>query len=162
MEDVATSPFDPSREPERLHVLAHLDRLPVGLRGDFGLVMMDALHGVLDAEPDETLWRFRLVRGEGGRFHMGFGACSGASQMHRDLFGWWVQLRHHQLQQIVGLDDMTTVGILLTHRADGQRPWDTTMVAVRGDLGLTEEEIEQYKTVWDGDSRVRADTDATV
>jgi hypothetical protein len=110
---------------------------------------------------DETLWRFRVLRGDGGRFHMGFGACSASSEMHRDIFSWWVQLRHHQLQQITGIDDLTTVGILLTHRADGKRPWDTTMVAVRGDLALTDEEIETYERMWDRDSRITLDVDPT-
>jgi hypothetical protein len=161
MEDIATGPFDPAREPERLHVLAQIDRLPVALRGDFGRVMMSALHEVLGAAPGETLWRFRLIRGEGGRFHLGFGACSASSEMHRDAFGWWVQLRHHQLQQLTGIDDLTTVGILLTQSTDGQRPWDTTMVAVRDDLGLTEEEIETFESVWDRDSRIGPHSDAT-
>jgi hypothetical protein len=161
MEDIATGPFDPAREPERLHVLAQIDRLPVALRGDFGRVMMSALQEVLGAAPGETLWRFRLIRGEGGRFHLGFGACSASSQMHRDAFGWWVQLRHHQLQQLTGIDDLTTVGILLTHRTDGQRAWDTTMVSVRGDLELTEEEIETFESVWDRDSRIGPNSDAT-
>jgi hypothetical protein len=154
MEDAATGPFDASREAERLHILAQLDRLPVAHRGDFGQLMMQALKLVLTAEPGETLWRFRLLRGEGGRFHMGFGACSGSSQMHRDIFSTSVQLRHHQLQQLVGLDDMTTVGVLLTHRNDGQRPWDTTLQAVRGDLQLTAEEIADFEKLWDAGSRL--------
>jgi hypothetical protein len=161
MEDIATAPFDPAREQERLHVLAQIDRLPVALRGDFGRVMMSALQDVLEAALGETLWRFRLIRGEGGRFHMGFGACSASSEMHRDVFRWWVQLRHHQLQQLAGIDDLTTIGILLTHRTGGQRPWDTTMVSVRGDLELTEEEIETFESVWDRDSRIVPHSDAT-
>jgi hypothetical protein len=160
MEDIATGPFDPARERERLHVLAQIDRLPVALRGDFGRVMMSALQEVLGAVPGETLWRFRLIRGEGGRFHVGFGACSASSEMHRDAFSWWVQLRHHQLQQLTGIEDLTTVGILLTHRTDGQRPWDTTMVSVRGDLELTEEEIETFERMWDRDSRIVPHSDA--
>jgi len=124
-------------------------------------VMLSALQDVLGAAPGETLWRFRLIRGEGGRFHMGFGACSASSEMHRDAFGWWVQLRHHQLQHLTGIDDLTTVGILLTHRTDGQRPWDTTMVSVRGDLELTEEEIETFESVWDRDNRIVPHSDAT-
>ncbi|MGH2917846.1 MAG: hypothetical protein ACRDLS_04495 [Solirubrobacteraceae bacterium] len=158
MEDAATGQFDASREAERLHILASLDRLPVAHRGGFGQLMIEALRLVLTADPGETLWRFRRMQGEDGRLHLGFGACSGSSQMHRDIFSTWVQLRHHQYQQLVGLEDLTTVGVLLTHRTDGQRPWDTTITAVRGDLKLTAEEIAQYEELWDGDSRLDPDS----
>jgi hypothetical protein len=35
------------------------------------------------------------------------------------------------------------------------------MVAVRGDLALTDEEIETYERMWDRDSRITLDVDPT-
>jgi len=50
--------------------------------------------------------------------------------MHRDLFGWWVQLRHYDHQQVrADASDITTVGVLLLPRHDGGRVFDTTMIA---------------------------------
>jgi len=47
---------------------------------------------------DGILWRLRSVRGGDGRTHLGFGACSHpyTPEIH-DAFGWWVQLRHHDV-----------------------------------------------------------------
>jgi hypothetical protein len=41
-----------------------------------------------------------------------------------------------------------TVAILLTPRADPVRLWDTTLFALFGDLGHSEEEIRQMGTLW--------------
>jgi hypothetical protein len=40
------------------------------------------------------------------------------------------------LELIPERQDVMTVGVLLTPRTDGLRPWDTTMAATRGDPHL--------------------------
>ena len=45
----------------------------------------------------------------------------------------------------------TTVGVLLTPRTDGVRPWDTTMMAVSGDLNLTSSDLARYRQLWASD-----------
>jgi hypothetical protein len=42
-------------------------------------------------------------------------------------------------------DEQITVAVLLTPRQDGRRPWDTTMIAVAGDLGLTDEVVSALR-----------------
>ena len=37
---------------------------------------------------------------------------------------------------------------MITPRQDGQRPWDTTVVAIPGDLDLTDDEIALYTKLW--------------
>jgi len=148
-EDIATSPMDQSDERLRLHVLAELDRLPIAYRGDFGRFMLQALAVASSAKEGETLWRFRMLRGPAGHVHLGFGAGSGLTAAHRAAFSWWVQLRHHQLQQITNEAELTTVGVLLTPRPDRDPPWDTTMMAASGDLELTDEELADYRYLWD-------------
>ena len=105
---------------------------------------------VSDDTEDGVVWRLRSVRGRDGRTHLGFGACSRPyTQEIRDAFGWWVQVRHHDVLETTGTDDeLTTVAVLLTPRQDGQRPWDTTMCAVSGAPNFTEEELAALRSMW--------------
>jgi hypothetical protein len=83
------------------------------------------------------------------QFHLAFGVCSDFSEMHRDLFGWWVQLRHHDCQQVRGdAADVTTVGVLLSPRTDGVRAIDTTMYAVRGEMRFSDDELRALREAW--------------
>jgi hypothetical protein len=43
---------------------------------------------------------------------------------------------------------LTTVGVLLSPRSDGVRPWDTTSLFISGALDLDKETLEAYATVW--------------
>src|SRR5262249_44884605 len=124
-EDIAVTPAPDVDEATRLVVLAELDRLPVGHRADIGRFLEEGLAKTVEAKADETVWRLRRFIGGLERVHLAFGVCSQFSQMHRDLFGWWVQLRHHEHCQVRGDSDFTTVGVLLTPRRDGRRAFDT-------------------------------------
>jgi hypothetical protein len=155
-EDLATSPTTGGRdEKDRLKALAALDSLPVALRANIGRFLIDGLEEAARV-PDEdgVQWRFRRPVGRRGEAHLGFGVCSqqfkaySEDPMHHDVFGWWVQLRHHELQQITGDPDLTTVGVVLSPRHDGQRLFDTTMAVVSGDLSLTDEELAAFGEFW--------------
>jgi hypothetical protein len=98
----------------------------------------------------------RSFRGPAGAAHLAFAAASTFSEAHQWAFSTWVQLRHHELQQITGDMSLTTVGVLLTPRGDGSRPWDTTVSAVRGDLRLSDDEAAQYRELWPLDSDASA------
>ncbi|MGW1564207.1 hypothetical protein ACWCQ1_48360 [Streptomyces sp. NPDC002144] len=64
-------------------------------------------------------------------------------------FQSYVLLRHHQLHQQTGLAEQTsTLGVLLTPRTDGSRPWDTTLLRTEGDNDLTSEEVARYTQLW--------------
>jgi hypothetical protein len=83
------------------------------------------------------------------KVHLAFGVCSQFSDMHRDLFGWWVQLRHYDYHQVRGgADDLMTVGVLLSPRTDGVRAFDTTMYAVRGELQFSDDELRALREAW--------------
>jgi hypothetical protein len=153
-EDIAIVPIKGLDERARLKALAELDRLPVGLRANIGRFLIDGLDEAVHVPADETQWRFRRPVGGRGKAHLGFGVCSqqfSAPQedpIYHDILRSWVELRHHELQQITGDMDLTTVGVVLSPRHDGKRLCDTTMVAVSGDLKLTDEELSAFREFW--------------
>jgi hypothetical protein len=154
LEDIASSPLGSvAAEDRRLEILAAIDRLPVSLRGTWGRMMLDVLDEVADVPEGETFWRFRRLSGAiggGDLLQLGFGVGSALSPLHQDVFQTWVLWRHYQLQERVGHNEqLRTIGVLLTPRHDGQREWDTTMSAFSGILELDEDEIEQYRGLWD-------------
>jgi hypothetical protein len=149
-EDIAATRLREASESQRLRVLAELDRLPVGQRARIGRYVLDAMSQVRREAEGGIAWRMRSVRGRGGQVHLGFGACSRPHSAEiQDVFGWWAQLRHHDvLRTGVVSPELTTVAILLTPRFDGQRPWDTTMAAVTGDPNFTEQELAELRSLW--------------
>jgi hypothetical protein len=153
-EDIAIVPIKGLDERSRLRALAELDRLPVGLRANIGRFLLDGLDEAVDVRADETQWRFRRPVGGRGKAHLGFGVCSQQfsapheDPMYHDILRSWVELRHHELQEITGDMDLTTVGVVLSPRHDGKRLFDTTMVAVTGDLKLNDEELSAFRKFW--------------
>jgi hypothetical protein len=149
-EDIAATRLREATEQDRLRVLSELDGLPVAQRARIGQFVLDAMDQVSRDAEGGIAWRLRSVRGRDGRTHLGFGACSHPyTDEIRGAFGWWAQLRHHDVRQASGTDnELTTVAVLLTPRTDGERPWDTTMCAVSGELNLTDEELGALRSVW--------------
>jgi hypothetical protein len=150
LEDIATTRLTTAAETDRQRVLGELDSLPVLQRAAVGRFVLEALEKVAAHGDDGVLWQLRTVAGEGGRTHLGFGACSRqATEEIRTAFSWWVQLRHHDIVSATGSPDaVTTVAVLITPRTDGRRAWDTTMTAVAGDLQFTPEELATLRSVW--------------
>lgn len=148
LEDIAITPEPNVDERDRLAVLAELDRLPVNHRAEIGRFLEEGLANVVDVKEDETVWRQRRFIGGLERVHLAFGVCSEFSDMHRDLFQWWVQLRHFEHCQVRGDTGITTVGVLLTPRHDGVRGFDTTMIATRGDLQFSADELRALRQAW--------------
>jgi hypothetical protein len=148
-EDIATSKAD---HQSRLRVLSELDRLPVSQRSQIGRALIHGLQAVTTTDVDETRWWFRRIVGPDDAtrsVHLGFGACSWCTELQREAFRIWVQLRHHEMQEITEeREEMLTVGVLLSPRNDGMRPWDTTMVAIAGAANYTYSEVAAMRTLW--------------
>jgi hypothetical protein len=153
-EDIARGSAPQVSEDERLRVLAALDTLPVQTRAMVGEFLLDGMDAVVRTPDGRTEWRQRRVVGapeDDYSVQLGFGVCSQEhSEMIRDVFSWWVQLRHHDFYEARARDGgvFTTIGVVLTPRTDGVRPWDTTMVAAKGDLELDEDTVAQYRQLW--------------
>lgn len=149
-EDIATGPGTMPDETARLRMLSEIDRLPVGHRGQLGQFVLEGLDALANEPEGSTAWLSRRVAGGPGGLHLAFAACSSeATEFIRAAFSTWVQIRHHQYaEQIGGANGLMTVGVMITPRQDGQRPWDTTVFAIPGDLDLTDDEIALYTKLW--------------
>lgn len=148
LEDIALGPGSGAGDAERLSVLALMDEIPVGHREQAGRFMLDALEEVEQAPNGETWWRFRRIVARADT-QLALGACSTYNEMTGEAFSGWVQLRHHEQQRrLGGQGDLTTVGVILTPRHDGRRPWDTTMIAASGDIGLTDDEVAALSAIF--------------
>lgn len=153
-EDIAVAPAPGVDEADRLAMLAELDRLPVNHRADIGRFLEDGLARTVEAGEGPTVWRARRFVGGLERAHLAFSVSSDSSKEDRELFAWWVQLRHYEHCEARGDTDITTVGVLLTPRHDGLRAFDTTVVAVHGELEFTEEQLRALRQAWPGPDEV--------
>jgi hypothetical protein len=77
------------------------------------------------------------------------------SEMVRHYFSTWIQLRHYELNQTAPEPFETTVGVLLSRRADGIRAWDTSMVAIQGHVDIEPETLKIWRRVWSQDNAPR-------
>jgi hypothetical protein len=143
-EDIATTHIDSHTEEDRLRVLAAIDRLLVGHRTELGRLLLDGLQAAARTAPEGISWQFRTFRAGRGQEQLGFGVCSKFTEETRAAFTSWLLLRHHERGTVEPLADATSIGILLTPRADGLREWDTTMAEINGDPELSEQELGQY------------------
>ncbi|MFC8270360.1 hypothetical protein ACFUIZ_32265 [Streptomyces cinereoruber] len=150
LEDIALSPLaGPLTEANRHTMLCDLDRLPVAARTDWGHLLLDMLDDVPDVPDKHTKWRFRRQLDADGTHQLIVGAASRFDDDIRTAFTAYVQLRHHEVTSRTGkAEESSTLGILLTPRHDGLRPWDTSTVRVHGDLELPEEDLQIYRALW--------------
>ena len=141
-------------EADRLRMLAALDRLPVSIRGQIGRYLIDAMEASARSPAGQTEWRQRrVVIGPSDSeppIQLAYATCSlEHSAMVRDFFESLVRLRHHDVHEVVGeADSLITMGVLLTPRTDGVRPWDTTMIATAGDPDLNAEQLAAFRRIW--------------
>lgn len=136
---------DPS---QRLHMLAAIDAIPVQYRGELAKAMLEWLAEAAGAEPRTTLWHFRGMP-FAGRPYVLFGVASRHNEVIGTNFQWFVALRRQQLiERIPEQVKVPTVGVLLTPRTDGARPWDTTCVYTTDHLGFEPDQRAQLERLW--------------
>jgi hypothetical protein len=149
LEDIAVCEVPEGTAPsDVLDVLAAIDAAPVAYRAELGKDILIWLEGMVGTPADEVQWQFRKLSWP-DRPHLIFGAASHFSEVVREAFGSLVSLRHQQHVELMPeRGDLMTVGILLTPRHDGRRPWDTTMVATRGEQGLDPDLRSALEKLW--------------
>lgn len=152
LEDVATSMLrDGVAESDRLMVLADLDRLPVGMREEWGQLLLDMLDDVEQAPEGHVKWRSRrqLHEEADGDRQMLFVCGTRFDKYVEASFGSYVMLRHHQVGERTGRpESLCSVGVLLTPNYSGTRPWDTTLVKILGPSHLSPEEVSEFEALW--------------
>lgn len=149
IEDIVTSRAARRIETADLHLLlSHIDRLPVGQRTELGELLIELLDTIITTAGEGTAWQFRRVISDDGSWQLSVGACSELFPNMTDVVRTHCEYRHHQLCETMQTTDVMTVTIVLTNRTDSLRSWDTTMVAVRGDLELEEAELAMMAELW--------------
>jgi hypothetical protein len=152
LEDVAVAPAASIPWEQRLQILADLDFFPVAERAAIGTFLIENLHLIARTGGGATAWRFRRFVSTPAPerlLHLAFGVCNVYDELRRAAFQSWVELRHYDL--VAKWDHpeaVTTIGVMLTPRYDGQRPWDTTALGVTGPLQLSEKELTEYRRLW--------------
>jgi SEC-C motif len=147
LEDIASIRLEKMPEALRIRSLAQLDRLATRQRALVGQFFLEAFETVWTDMRPGISWRHRRFAGPDGA-QLGFGVCSrGGGEMEK-VFRSWVELRHHEFSERIGADDLVTIGVLVTPRADGERAWDTSMTVAEGCLDLTAEQLNAYVDVW--------------
>lgn len=150
LEDVARSPWDRD-ETDRLLLLHLLDRLPVAERAVVGRRLLSHLGQAPDVELGTTRWEARRYLLGDVQLHLGFVVSNQFTDLHREAFRQWVMLRHHEWTTALVPDvrgSASTAAVLLTPRHDNVRPWDTTVLAIFGDLQLEPDEVAQMQRLW--------------
>ncbi|MFD9475200.1 hypothetical protein [Streptomyces nojiriensis] len=150
LEDIALSPLQDSlTEHNRFTVLSDLDRLPVAARAEWGHLLLDMLRDVPEVPAGHCKWRFRRMLDADGTRQLIVGAATRFDRDVQAAFTAYVQLRHHEVTNRTGrTKESSALGVLLTPRHDGRRPWDTSTVRVHGDLELPPEDLQIYSEVW--------------
>lgn len=149
LEDVALMIVAYETGDTGLRVLAALDSLSVEGRRILGDWILARTDEVFNDDASGIVWRFRVILGSVEAPHFGFAVCSEAySDLISDAFGAWLELRHFEQQEALGRKDITTIGVLFTPTSDTSRPFDVTVKAAEGDLGLSAERLEAIQDVW--------------
>jgi hypothetical protein len=148
LEDIATAPVRPDAFAALLDVLAAVDALPIAHRTDIGRELLQWFHDMPPADSDTYMWRTKTIDLP-GRPTIILAANNQHDALSREAFGKYVRLRHQQLAELDSSDlEMMTVGVMITPRHDERRPWDTSMVATRGDQQFTVEERASLERLW--------------
>jgi len=149
LEDVATAKLPGGvTHADMLDVLAAIDSAPVAYRQEQGKLWLSWLREVAEASQGETLWRFRSMFGD-DRPYLLFAASTRHAVWVQDAFGSFVSLRHQEhLELMPERSALITVGILLTPRSDKYGPWDTTLIAVRGEQSLGRDQRTALEGLW--------------
>lgn len=149
LEDIAAvAPSEGNDPARRLDSIAAIDAVPVGVRLGLAEALLKWLDDIGNTEDGTTRWWFRRMIWP-DRPYLIFGAASRLDQLIADSFSAYVTLRHQQMLELIPeRQDVMTVGVLLTRRSDGLRPWDTSMAATIGDQHFEPDLRSALERLW--------------
>jgi len=132
--DIADTDFT-GDETDRITLLSHIDRVAVGARAELGRLLLRRLIHCAEAAPDGHRIEHRIMYIDQGSLQVTFTTMSQLTDYHLEIYRSWLLLRRQDFLEksgALGPIYPWTVGVLLTPRADGPRPWDTTTIATNG------------------------------
>lgn len=145
LEDIARTDFT-GDETERTTLLSYIDRVAVGARAGLGRLLLRRLIQCAEAVPQAHRVEHRTMFMDEGSLQITFTTMSTLTDYHQEIYRSWLLLRRQDFLQKAGALGPVypwTVGVLLTPRPDGPRPWDTTMLATNGPPSYDAAEYER-------------------
>ena len=134
LEDIASTDFT-GDETDRITLLSHIDRVPVGERAELGRLLLRRLARCAEEAPNGHRMDHRIMYINQGSLQLTFTTMSQLTDYHTEIYRSWLLLRRQDFLTKSGAQGPIypwTVGTLLTPRSDGPRPWDTTTIATNG------------------------------
>jgi hypothetical protein len=154
MEHITTMDLpDHAGEADRLLMLSDLDMLPVGVRAEWGQLLLDMLDDVTGISDNGLRWRCRRQLNADATRQTLWTCMSRFDAGTQSMFASLVMLRHHEVAARIGRpDELVTVGVLLTPHYSGRRPWNTTMIRTHGRSNLSPEAVTEFDRLWNHNS----------
>lgn len=146
LEDLAESEL--ADESKRMAVLERLDRVAVGARAELGRLLLQRLIYCAQAGPAELRMQNRVMFVNG--IHLTFTTMSDLTKYNEDFHQTWLLHRRQTFlleSGATGPHWPWTVGVLLTPRPIGVRPWDTTILATNAGPHFDADEYERLSLV---------------
>lgn len=134
LEDIADTDFT-GDEADRIMILSYIDRVAVGARAELGRTLLRRLVRCAEAAPDGHRVEHRIMYIDQGSLQITFTTMSQLTDYHQEIYRSWLLLRRQDFLEksgALGPIYPWTVGVLLTPRPDGPRPWDTTTMSTNG------------------------------
>lgn len=134
LEDVAATDFT-GDEMDRITLLSHIDRVAVGARAELGRLLLRRLTRCAEAAPGGHRLDHRIMYIDQGTLQLAFTTMPQLTGHHQEIYKTWLLLRRQDFLEksgALGPIYPWTVGVLLTPRPDGPRPWDTTTISTNG------------------------------
>lgn len=150
LHDIAASNFD-GEEKFRVHMLGQLDRVAVAGRAELGRLLLRNLAACARTQRGTRSMAHRLMFLDDGDVQLTFSTQDQLTGYELEVWRMWLLHRRQKFlleSGASGSDLPWTVGVLLTPRPDGGRPWDTSVVATDGPAHFDDDEYERLFTVF--------------
>lgn len=150
LHDIAASKFD-GEEEFRVHMLGQLDRVAVAGRAGLGRLLLRNLAACARSEPGTRHMAHRLMFLDDGDVQLTFSTMDQFTGYEHEVWRTWLLHRRQKFlleSEASGPELPWTVGVLLTPRPDGGRPWDTSVVATDGPAHFDDDEYERLFTIF--------------
>lgn len=151
LSDIAATEFG-GDELTRLDVLSLIDQSWVGHRAELGRTLLRRIDYCALAPADTLRAQHRVTFVDGGKLQLSFSVYSHFTGYHRQIFEAWVLHRRQTFLQQSGATGPNypwTVAVLLTPRPEGDRLWDTTVLATDGKPAYDDETYARIGAAFD-------------